>query len=46
VGAHIDTIRAVVSQKISGTGGEVGQALLQEMEVAVKKFAGQSAKKP
>ncbi len=46
IGAHIDTIRAVFSQKISGTGGEVGQALLQEMEIAVKKFAGQAAKKP
>lgn len=45
VGAHIDTIRAVFSQKISGTGGEVGQALLQEMEIAVKKFAGVEAKK-
>jgi CheY-like chemotaxis protein len=46
VGAHIDTIRAVFSQKISGTGGEVGQALLQEMEIAVKKFAGSAGKKP
>jgi len=45
VGAHIDTIRAVFSQKISGTGGEVGAALLKEMEVAVKKFAGTEAKK-
>lgn len=40
VGAHIDTIRAVFSDKISGTGGEVGVALLREMEAAVKKFAG------
>ncbi|GIK98760.1 MAG: hypothetical protein BroJett029_29690 [Alphaproteobacteria bacterium] len=40
IGAHIDTIRAVFSDKISGTGGEVGAALLREMEVAVKKFAG------
>lgn len=38
IGAHIDTIRTVFSQKIVGTGGEVGAALLREMEVAVKKF--------
>lgn len=44
IGAHIDTIRAVFSDKISGTGGEVGAALLQAMEVAVKKFAGAEAK--
>jgi hypothetical protein len=44
IGAHIDTIRAVFSQKISGTGGEVGAALLKDMEVAVKKFAGTEAK--
>lgn len=40
VGAHIDTIRTVFSKKISGTGGETGQTLLRDMEVAVKKFAG------
>lgn len=45
IGAHIDTIRAVFSQKISGTGGEVGDALLKDMEVAVRKFAGHVAKK-
>ena len=43
VGAHIDTIRTVFSKKISGTGGETGQTLLRDMEVAVKKFAGAGA---
>lgn len=45
IGAHIDTIRAVFSDKISGNGGEVGANLLREMEVAVKKFAGTQTKK-
>jgi hypothetical protein len=45
IGAHIDTIRAVFSQKISGTGGDVGAALQKEMEIAVRKFAGSQAKK-
>jgi CheY-like chemotaxis protein len=45
IGAHIDTIRAVFSDKISGTGGEVGAALLHAMEIAVKKFAGTEVKK-
>lgn len=46
IGAHIDTIRAVFSEKVSGNGGEVGRALLKDMEIAVKKFAGASAKRP
>ncbi len=44
IGAHIDTIRTVFSQKVSGTGGEIGAQLLHEMEVAVRKFAGHVAK--
>lgn len=45
IGAHIDTIRAVFSEKISGTGGAVGDALLKDMEIAVRKFAGHVAKR-
>lgn len=38
-GAHIDTIRAVLRNKIKGDGGDIGLALLKEIEAAAKHFA-------
>ena len=38
IGAHIDTIRNVFADKVTGDGGDTGAALLREMEAAVKKF--------
>ena len=38
VEAHIDAIRTVFKNRITGDGGEVGQALLHDIEVAVKKY--------
>ena len=39
VKAHIDAMRAVVREKVSGDGGEIGQALLQSLEAAIAKNA-------
>lgn len=39
VEAHIDAIRLVFTKKIRGKGGEVGGALLQDIETAVKKYS-------
>jgi len=36
--AHIDAIRTVFKNRVTGDGGEVGQALLRDIEVAVKKY--------
>ncbi len=38
IGAHIDTIRTVFRNKIVGHGGDVGEALLKEIEQAVKRY--------
>jgi CheY-like chemotaxis protein len=38
IGAHIDAIRTVFKNRITGDGGEVGLALLHDIEVAVKKY--------
>ncbi len=38
IGAHIDTIRTVFKNKIVGDGGDIGTALLQEIEAAVKRY--------
>lgn len=38
IGAHIDTIRTVFKNKIVGDGGDVGTALLKEIEAAVKRY--------
>lgn len=40
IGGHIDAIRTVFREKISGNGGEVGSALLREITVAVKRYQG------
>ena len=36
--AHIDAIRLVFTQKVRGHGGDVGAALLKDIERAVKKY--------
>jgi len=40
VKAHVDAMRAVIREKISGDGGAVGRELLLSLKEAVKKFAG------
>ncbi|WP_422369375.1 response regulator [Pelagibius sp.] len=37
--AHIDAIRLVFTNKIRGKGGDVGKALLKDIERAVKKYS-------
>jgi CheY-like chemotaxis protein len=36
--AHIDAIRTVFRNRITGDGGQVGKALLKEIDLAVKKY--------
>lgn len=38
IGAHVDAIRTVFKSKIKGDGGEVGVALMREIEAAVKRY--------
>jgi len=38
IDAHIDLIKIVTRQKVKGTGGQVGQQLLQSLDEAKKKF--------
>ncbi len=38
IGAHIDAIRTVFKEKIKGDGGEIGVALLQEIDAAVRRY--------
>jgi hypothetical protein len=37
VKAHIDSMRAVLRDKITGDGGKVGQELLQGLQIAIKR---------
>ena len=37
VKAHIDAMRAVIREKISGDGGQVGRALLKSLEAVIEK---------
>lgn len=37
--AHVDAIRTVFRERITGHGGQVGATLLREIEVAVRKYA-------
>lgn len=37
--AHVDAMRTVFKEKISGNGGEVGTALLLDIRAAVKRYA-------
>ncbi|MEQ9449011.1 MAG: response regulator, partial [Rhodospirillaceae bacterium] len=39
VKAHIDTMRAVLRDKIEGDGGETGQALFKALKMAINKYA-------
>jgi CheY-like chemotaxis protein len=43
VKAHIDTMRAVLRDKIEGDGGELGQALFKALKMAINKYAPQPA---
>ncbi len=38
VEAHIDAIRTVFRNRVQGDGGQVGKALLREIDLAVKKY--------
>jgi len=38
VKAHIDAMRAVLREKISGDGGEIGRALQSSLEQAIEKY--------
>ena len=38
IDAHIDAIRTVFNNRITGDGGEIGLALLHDIEVAVRKY--------
>ncbi len=39
VRAHIDTMRAVLREKIGGEGGELGQQLFKALKMAIAKFS-------
>jgi len=43
VKAHIDTMRAVLRDKIEGDGGQTGQALFKALKMAINKHAPKSA---
>ena len=36
VKAHIDAMRAVLREKVSGDGGEIGRALLESLNKAIE----------
>ncbi len=38
IAAHIDAIRTVFRNRVQGDGGQVGKALLREIDLAVKKY--------
>jgi len=38
IDAHIDAVRTVFKNRITGDGGEIGLALLHDIEVAVRKY--------
>jgi len=43
VKAHIDTMRAVLREKIEGDGGELGQALFKALKAAINKYTAKPA---
>ncbi len=43
VKAHIDTMRAVLREKIEGDGGEMGQMLFKALKAAINKFSAKPA---
>ena len=38
VKAHVDAMRAVIREKVSGDGGQVGKELLAGLKAAVQRF--------
>jgi hypothetical protein len=36
--AHVDSINAVMTEKVKGDGGEIGRALMQGLSTAQEKF--------
>lgn len=46
VKAHVDAINAVIKDRIKGDGGAVGQALIAELERAIKKYANSRQRPP
>ena len=38
IGAHIDALQVIISQKIEGDGGEIGTELLNKLQLASDKF--------
>jgi CheY-like chemotaxis protein len=43
VKAHIDTMRAVLREKVGGDGGELGQQLFKALKLAIAKFSATAA---
>ena len=43
VKAHIDTMRAVLRDKVEGDGGEIGQMLFKALKLAINKFSAPAA---
>ncbi len=41
--AHIDGMKAVISGRISGDGGETGKALLESLDLAIQKYSSNEA---
>jgi len=41
--AHIDSMRVVISKRVSGDGGEVGVQLKASLEAAIAKFTGKKS---
>ena len=39
VKSHIDLMRAVINDCISGDGGEIGNALVASLQQAIKKYS-------
>ncbi len=37
--AHLDTLRAVIREKMEGDGGEVGRQLMMALNQAIQKFS-------
>ena len=37
VKAHVDTLRVVIREKVSGDGGEIGKELRKSLEQAISK---------
>jgi len=40
--AHIDAMRVIIKNRISGDGGDIGKQLLQSLDAAIKKYEGRT----